>query len=591
VAEERVLRRLAAILAADIVGYARLMERDEAGTLARVKALRTELLYPKVDEYGGRIVKTTGDGTLLEFPSAVDAVRHAVDVQGALARRGADEPADRRIALRMGINLGDVIIEGDDIYGDGVNVAARLEGLAEPGGICVSATVHEHVHSKIDLAFDDLGERAVKNIARPVRIYRIRLGAPAPKPASAGEAGREAPAEPTVAVLPFTNMSGDPEQEYFSDGITEDIITDLSKVSGLMVIARNSSFVYKGKAISVKDVGRELGVRYVLEGSVRKAGSRLRITGQLIDCATDRHLWAERYDRNLDDIFAVQEEVARQVVAALEVTLLPREDTRLGRAPAGNVAAYDEFLRGRLAIHPPTRENLAEGRRRFQRAIDLDPDFLGGYAGLSLVESSEILFGMRERTPDTLGRVLDLAEKSVSRDEPLGWPYVALAFARWVNGRHDEAVEAARKAVEIQPGDAETHAWLGFFLTWAGQPLEGIPHIERAMRLSPAYHGPFLNFLGYAHVMAGHHDAAIRAIEGAPPGAYSAGTFCCLILAQFENGEIDKAKDTAKFALARYPEPMSYLGWLSYAPKRPEDRQRFATALGRSGIPVPDRPG
>ena len=367
-AEERVQRRLAAILVADVVGYSRLMEADEEGTRARLRSLHSELVDPRIAADGGRIVKTTGDGILVEFPSAVDAVRNALSIQSAIADHNADLSENQRLVFRMGVNLGDVIIEGDDIHGDGVNVAARLEGLCEPGEVFLSGTVHDHVEGKLIARFEDLGERSVKNITKPVRVYRARTGTQENTVSVPADVPLSSPDKPSIAVLPFENMSGDPEQEYFSDGITEDIITELSKISGLFVIARHSSFTYKGKSVTLKQVGQELGVRYALEGSVRKAGNRLRITAQLIDTATDHHLWAERYDRELEDIFAVQDDVTREIIAALEVAI-PQEDlNRLGRPPTKNVMAYDLFLQARTGFIPPTAENILWARRTYERS-------------------------------------------------------------------------------------------------------------------------------------------------------------------------------------------------------------------------------
>ena len=350
-AEARVERRLAAILAADIVGYSRLMGVDEAGTLKRVKALRAELLHPKVAAYNGRIVKTTGDGTLIEFPSAVDAVQHAVDVQREMAQRNANLPGGERMALRMGINLGDIIIDGDDIYGDGVNVAARLEGLAEPGGICISGTVYEHVRGKLEIAFEDVGEHTLKNIARPVRVYRVRMDKAVAITAPA------LPDKPSIAVLPFQNMSGDPEQEYLADGIVEDTLTALSQVSSLFVVARNSSFAFKGKNPDVREVGRLLGVRYVLEGSVRRSGDRLRVTAQLIDATDGSHVWAERYDRQVQDIFDIQDELTKEIVTALRIQLTDGEQANIWLRSTHNVEAWGYAMRGADHIHRGTPRN------------------------------------------------------------------------------------------------------------------------------------------------------------------------------------------------------------------------------------------
>ena len=372
-AEIKITRRLAAVLAADMVGYSRLMGADEAGTIARQRTVYAEVIDPAIAGHGGRIVKTTGDGLLAEFPSVVDAVACAVAMQTGLAGRETDRPDDQRMRYRMGINLGDIVIEGDDILGDGVNIAARLEGLAEAGGICISGDVYRQVRNKLDLAFEDLGEQRVKNIAEPVRTYRIGLAVGAgARPPRAGEP-QVAPDKPSIAVLPLNNMSGDPEQAYFADGITEDIITDLSKISGLFVIARNSSFAYKGQSADRRQVSRELGVRFVLEGSVRKAGGRVRINAQLIDGPSGGHLWAERYDRDLEDIFAVQDEVTLSIVEALKVELTSGEQSRRAGRDKVDPEAYDHLVRARTCLHRFTAESMVECRDAAERALELDP--------------------------------------------------------------------------------------------------------------------------------------------------------------------------------------------------------------------------
>ena len=367
---EPVERRLAAILAADVAGYSRLMGEDEEGTLAALKAIRRELGDPRITEHRGRIVKTTGDGMLVEFPSVVDAVRCAVEVQREMALRNTEIPAERRIEFRFGINLGDIIIEDDDIYGDGVNVAARLEALAEPGGICVSRVVRDQVRDKLDFAFEDLGEQQVKNIARPIRVYRIPI---AENVASKVPLAR--PDKPSLAVLPFQNMTGDAEQEYFVDGIVEEITTAMSRLPWLFVIARNSSFTYKDKTVDVKHVARELGVRYVLEGSVRKAGNRVRITGQLIDTMTGGHIWADRFDGALDDIFELQDRVASNVVGAIEPRLVVSEMDRAARKPAESLDVYDLYLRALAHVHKYTEEDMREAINLMKRALLISPSY------------------------------------------------------------------------------------------------------------------------------------------------------------------------------------------------------------------------
>ena len=379
-------RRLTTILSADVVGYSRLMALDEAGTLAQLKSQRNELIEPRTTKYNGRVVKLMGDGTLMEFGSVVDAVNFAVDVQRTMAKCNQCVPADRRIAYRIGINIGDIIVEGDDIYGEGVNVAARLEGLAEVDGICVSRNVYNQVKSKVDVAFEDLGEKMVKNIPEPVQIYRVRLGAGEAQANENANGAHEAPPlpdKPSIAVLPFDNMSGDPEQEYFSDGISEDAITDLSKISSLFVVARNSSFCYKGEAVNIKNIARELGVRYVVEGSVRRAGNRVRITAQLIDASSGGHLWADRYDRELDDIFSVQDEITKNIVNALQLVLLPGEAEAVAHASTTDFQAYDFYLKGRQCSNFERKAKYIEARKWFEQAIERDPNFALAYCGLA----------------------------------------------------------------------------------------------------------------------------------------------------------------------------------------------------------------
>jgi len=379
-------RRLAAILAADVAGYSRLMGADEEGTLERLKALRRELLDPKIAEHRGRIVKTTGDGMLVEFASVVDAVRCAVEMQQAMPERDTGVAPDGRIELRVGINLGDVIVEGDDLYGDGVNIAARIESLADAGGVFVSNTVHDHVRDRLPFAFEDLGEQQVKNITRPVRVYRVRPEGPHPNPpphagegsalgARVGAEPLPLPDKPSIAVLPFANMSGDPEQEYFVDGMVEEIITALSRIRWLFVIARNSTFTYKGRAVDVKEIGRELGVRYVLEGSVRKAGHRVRITGQLTDAVAGTHLWADRFDGSLEDVFELQDRIAVSVAGVIEPALQAAEMRRSAARPTTDLTAYDLYLRALAAFFPTTKGRVLEALGLLEQAIAIDPHY------------------------------------------------------------------------------------------------------------------------------------------------------------------------------------------------------------------------
>ncbi len=386
-AEERVERRLAAIMAGDIAGYSRLMGADEEGTLRQLKAHRRELIDPKIIEHRGRIVKTTGDGMLVEFVSVVDAVRYAVDIQRGMAERNAGVPADNRIEFRIGINVGDIISDDNDIYGDGVNVAARLEALAEPGGILISRNVHDQVCDKLNFGFEDLGEQAVKNIARPIGVHRVSIHETAALTAAKGTAVAKTEAasseRPSIAVLPFANMSGDPEQEYFADGISEDIITGLSKLRWFFVIARNSSFTYKGKAVDVKRAARELGVRYVLEGSVRKGGNRVRITAQLIDASTTNHIWADRYEGDLTDVFALQDEITRKVVAAIEPKLLEAEGIRSQNRPPADLGAWELVMQANSLLWRQTKADSEGAIGMLKKATERYPGYAPGYSMLA----------------------------------------------------------------------------------------------------------------------------------------------------------------------------------------------------------------
>jgi adenylate cyclase len=477
--EGRVIRRLAAILAADVAGYSRLMGADEEGTLAALKAIRRELSDPKVKGHRGRIVKTTGDGLLIEFASVVDAVRCAVEVQEGMAERNARVPEARRIEFRMGINLGDIIRDRGDIYGDGVNVAARLEALAEPGGICVSRVVCDQVRDKLDFSFEDMGEQRVKNITRPVHVWRIRPGAEPTTPAPA----LALPDKPSIAVLPFQNMSGDPEQDYFADGMVEEIITALSKMRWFFVIARNSTFTYKGKSVDIKQVGRDLGVRYALEGSVRKAGNRMRITAQLIDAATGNHVWAERYDRGLADMFAVQDEITERVVAAIEPELYAAEDIHSRRKPPESLDAWECVMRALSAIGQGTREGNTEAERLCRRAIAIAPAYGQAHSLLSwaLIRHSYWSGDLR-----TVAAEIDAeAQLALAIDDRDPWAHLAQgnAFIRF--RRFEEAVMALRRALELNPNFALAHAVLATALAEQETGEGAAEHAEHALRLSP----------------------------------------------------------------------------------------------------------
>jgi adenylate cyclase len=507
-AEERINRKLAAILAADVVGYSRLMAADEAGTLAALKQHRQTVFEPAVAAHQGRIVKLIGDGTIVEFASVVDAVNCALSVQRPGELRDESQP---KIILRIGINLGDVIIEGDDIYGDGVNIAARLEPAAEPGGICISSIVNESIGNRIDVRFQDSGQINVKNIDRPIRIWRWH-----PDTVNAtvtnGRQSNTVNHQPhtAIAILPFTNMSGDSEQEYFSDGISEDIITDLSKIADLTVIARNSSFTYKGRSVDVRTIGRELGVQSVLEGSIRRSGNRVRITAQLIDATSGGHLWADRYDRDFTDIFEVQDDVTRRIVEALKVTLSPGEKERLAETKTSNLAAYDYLLRGRefMLGKEKSRETFEQAITYFKRALEHDPNYSQAYACLGFAH----IFDYQNRWTDDPDSSLPLAEQyaraALEKDpnEPLARCVSAMSasFAKDL----DRAKSEIDLALSLNPNLALAHNLSGTNRIYAGQPLEAIPKIEYAMRLDPALSPQFLHFLGMAYLLAGKYETA-----------------------------------------------------------------------------------
>jgi TolB-like protein/Flp pilus assembly protein TadD len=479
-AEERVQRRLAAILAADVVGYSRLMERDEAGTLAALKARRRDVLSPLVAKHQGRIFKTTGDGVMVEFGSAVNAVQCAVDLQQGMAAANADQPEDWRIILRIGVNLGDVMVEGSDLYGDGVNIAARLEGLAEPGGILLSGTAHDHIRNKIKLGFEDLGFQTLKNIAEPVRAYRI-----AGTVAAAAVPPQTAIDRPSIAVLPFTNMSGDPEQEYFSDGITEDIITELSRFRDLFVIARNSSFQYRDKAVDTRRVGRELGVQFIVDGSVRKSGDRLRINAQLIDALSSNQLWAERYDRDCVDVFAVQEELAHAIAATVGsgVELAGRD--RAMRLNPASLAAYDLVLRAKALFLKFTRTDVEKARALAMRAIEIDPANARAHsmcASCCFIISMAHWTGEREQLHEEAFRY---ARRAVALDEFDNHARFYLGFMHCYRREYEDARIHFEKALASNPNDAEARMFYANYLVCIGQPDAAIEQLALAKRQNP----------------------------------------------------------------------------------------------------------
>ncbi len=501
---QEVKRKLTTIFSADVKGYSRLMGEDEVATIRTLTAYR-EIISSHIEKCRGRVVDSPGDNLLAEFASAVDGVRCSVEIQKVLKVKNAELPGNRRMEFRIGINVGDVVVEEEQIYGDGVNIAARLEGLADAGGICISGTAYDQVENKLNLTYEFMGEQEVKNIARPVRAYRIEA---APVPSGEPEA-LALPDKPSIAVLPFVNMSGDPEQEYFSDGITEDLITDLSKISCLFVIARTSVFFYKGKQVKYEQISRELGVRYLLEGSVRKAGGRVRITAQLIDAATGFHVWAERYDRDLSEIFSVQDEVTDEIVGALKGQLTELEECCLGAKSTDKWEAYDFFLRGMEHLNRSiVQDENTKARQMFERAISLDGNYANAYESLGWTYLRSWIHGWN-LDAKILDQAFDNALKAIELNETLSGGHRLLAHTYLWKKEHDLAIKEANHVIELDPNNADGYADLGQILSWSGKPEEAIGLVEKAMRLNPRFHFYYLWTLGHAHTLMGHFEDAI----------------------------------------------------------------------------------
>jgi len=581
-AETRIERRLAAIFASDIVGYSRLMGADEEGTLLRLNKHRREFLEPKIAEHRGRIVKRTGDGILIEFASAVDAARCAMEIQHGMVERNAPEPQDRRIEFRIGIHVGDIIIEDNDIFGDGVNIAARLEGVAQPGGICISDDAYRQVRGRLDANFQDTGEQELKNIARPVRVYRFP-----PSDLAVVAPGLSLPDKPSIAVLPFQNLSGDPEQEYFADGMVEDIITGLSRIKWLFVIARNSTFIYKGRAVDVKQVGRELGVRYVLEGSVRKAGDRVRITGQLIDASTGTHVWAERYDRRIEDIFDLQDEVTLNVVGAIEPSLRDAEIERVRRTRPDSLDAYDLVLRATPHVYAAMPDEARKALPLLEKALTFQADY--ALANGLLAWCHEILFvraGLKEKNRLAAIRHARAAINH-GRDDA-----TALALGAFAIGMvaHDRVIasDAFEQALALSPSSALTLFTGSVVSAYAGQAERAIQWGERALRISP---NDRLNYFSYHSLVLGHFllgryvdaaAAARRAVQAAPGMSVSHSLLAASLI---KVGNPEDAKQAAAQVVALQPS-FSARGFCSALALPPKLAEPLIEAWCTAGLPT-----
>ena len=579
-------RRLTAILAADVVGYSRLMGADEAGTLERLKSLRKELVQPKITERKGRIVKLMGDGLLAEFPSVVEAVRCAAAIQEEMADRETGLSDEHRIRLRIGVNLGDIIVEGSDIYGDGVNIAARLEGLAEPGGVCISGPAFDAVDGKLDLPFEDIGAQQVKNIAKPVRAYRLTTSCR--HEASTIRLGEalQLPGKPSIAVLPFTNMSGDPEQEYFSDGIAEDIITALSKLSKLFVVARNSTFTYKGRAIDIRQVGREQGVRYVLEGSVQRGSDRLRITAQLIDATTGHHVWAQRYNRAMQDVFELQDEITREVTSALQVELTEGEQARLWASGTRNLEAWEAAIQVPELLHSHRRIDVLPARRLAERALQLDEDYASAWAMLGWSYWNEAFNGWTDDPDAALDLALEAMERARAIDDSDPDTLALLAFLHLSLRKYDEARSLIEAAMALGPNNSFAPAVAANVALFCNKPHDMVPLLEKAMRLCPIYPAWYVGDLAYAYLLMDRHQEAIEtareAIKIDPDYIY---TYHVLAIAHSELGQVKEAHAAAENILRIEPKG-SISTYEQCQPYRDEKlRDRIIEGLRNAGLP------
>ena len=543
--KEGLKRKLAAILSADVEGYSRLMGNDEASTILTLTAYK-ETMSVHIKQHRGRVVDAPGDNLLAEFASVVEAVQCAVEIQRDLAERNEELPDERKMVFRIGVNLGDVVEEKNRIYGDGVNIAARLESICEGGGVCISGTAFEHIENKLNLGFDDLGDHDVKNITKPVRVYRVKLKVPKPSLKAGMSDSLPLPDKPSIAVLPFTNMSGDQEQEYFSDGITEDIITELSRFRNLFVIARHSSFGYRDQSPNIKQIGRELGVRYLLEGSVRRAGKRLRITGQLVDAETGHHIWADRYDRELDDIFAVQDELTRSIVGAMAIRI---DDTSLElaeRKPPDNMAAYDFWLRGKRAFERHTDEGTDEALVWFEKAIEADPYYARGYAGLAFTHNMRTSWSdWGAPIDDAYERAVKLAEKAVQLDAADHFNQYVLGWCYLCRRRYGEAERHYGEAFALNPHDADALPYRAAYLMYVGKRQEAIETIKMALRLNPHHPTWYLGWCMLVCVGARWYEEALR-IGQQFPVDYVPEKPVWLAVAYAHTGQLEEARRLAE---------------------------------------------
>jgi len=622
-------RKLTAILSADVKGYSRLMGEDEEATVRTITAHR-KVITSVIEKYRGRVVDSPGDNILAEFVSVVDAVQSAVEIQEVIRAKNAELPDERRMEFRIGINLGDVIQEGERIYGDGVNIAARVEGLADPGGICISGSAYEQIENKLALGYDYIGEHTVKNIVKPIRVYRVPTGPetlqkvteekkpvrgwqraavavviallvvaggvaiwksyrPSTPPMEAASVEKMAfplPDKPSIAVLPFNNLSGDLEQEYFSDGMTEQIITGLSKISSLFVIASNSTFAYKGKPIKIQQVSEELGVRYVLEGSVQKSGEKVRINAQLIDAIKGNHLWSETYDRELKDIFAVQDNITQKILSALQVKLTQGEQVRVWGKGTENLQAYLKILQAREKWIQMNQESNALARQLAEESIALDPDYAFAYTILAATHMMDVFLGSSKFPKDSIKQAIALNKKALALDDSLPNAHSQLGLLYTMTRQHDEGVAEAKRGVELDPNSASAHRLVGLTLSYAGRPEEAIPVLKKAIRLEPFTPGVYYQNLGSAYRDAGQCDEAISAYEEALRRASSSLAVQVGATATYSIcGREEEARAAAAGVLRINPNfSCDYYAKISLPYKNQADIDRYTVALRRAGL-------
>jgi adenylate cyclase len=582
---EKVTRMLKAIFSADVKGYSLLMADDEVHTIETLKKYR-QVMFDLITQHSGRVVDNPGDNLLAEFSSAVDAVEAAVQIQKRLNKENAKFVEDKRLEFRIGVNIGDVVKDGDRIYGEGVNVAARIESLTNAGGIYISRNTYDHVKSKLNYGFEYLGEHEVKNIKEPVRVYKVIIDTDVPKPLIEEEL--ELPDKPSIAVLPFTNMSGDQSQEYFSDGLTEQIINGLCKVSNLFVIARNSSFAYKGKAISVKKVAKELGVRYILEGSVQRAENRVRITAQLIDATTDYHMWSDTYDRDLEDIFALQDEITMNLINAMEVNLTFGEQALLWKARKTNIKAYENMMKGQECVYRCNQKDIAQARRYAQAAKSYDKDYGLAYVMEGITHQFDIIYGWSESTLSSFERLEHCVRKALSVSENLDYAFILSAWVHMIKREFDEAIEDGQKAVEIAPNGADVHVHYGNLLSYTEDTniKRGIQYIQRAFRLNPIPRSIYYTSLGVAYRNNGQYDRAIELCKKAiemEPDAFS--PYPTLTISLKMTNRDEDANVSAQKMLKIQPD-YSVETWILANPFKDESRiDELANALRKAGVP------